>query len=271
LIDLKHTMKFTYAAVLAVGSIAGSDAFLAAVHSKASSGDAGFLIRTQQPLPSRTSTTIVSNMSTTSNDGFSEDFVEALKAKNKAKGGDDEDEEDSGSGSSRFKDLLKAAQAAGGGADEQRLFPRAIENPFLNPPPPIPTPQTPVFQPLAANPDELSVEEQARMFREMMAASQAGAGVVPPVVPAVVAAAAIPDAPQRVAKTDRAGRPVGRNRDADTIANTSDLYFAQLKRDSTVRTIARIRGEEEMAEQVFADDGIKQLNDLLVKNPYLKG
>jgi hypothetical protein len=76
---------------------------------------------------------------------------------------------------------------------------------------------------------------------------------------------------QRVSKTDRAGRPVGRNRDADSIANTSDLYFAQLKRDSTVRTLARIRGEVEIAEKVFEDEGIKQLDDLLQKNPYLKG
>mmetsp|Transcript_15246 Transcript_15246/g.24705 ORF Transcript_15246/g.24705 Transcript_15246/m.24705 type:complete len:679 (-) Transcript_15246:110-2146(-) len=121
--------------------------------------------------------------------------------------------------------------------------------------------------PLAANPNELSVEEQARMFREMMAQQQGGAPAVnTPVVPV---AADVPV--QRVAKTDRAGRPVGRNRDADTIANTSDLYFAQLKRDSTVRTLARIQGEDEVAEKVFEDEGIKQLDELLQKNPYLKG
>jgi hypothetical protein len=104
------------------------------------------------------------------------------------------------------------------------------------------------------------------MFREMMAAQQLGGNAIP-VAPVTT------DIPQtqRVAKTDRAGRPVGRNRDADMIANTSDLYFAQLKRDSTVRTLARIRGEAEIAEKVFEDEGIEQLNQLLQKNPYLKG
>jgi hypothetical protein len=75
----------------------------------------------------------------------------------------------------------------------------------------------------------------------------------------------------RTARTDRAGRPVGRNRDADTIANAADLYFAQLKRDSSVRGKARIRGDAEKADQVFADKGIKELEGLMYENPYLKG
>ena len=66
-------------------------------------------------------------------------------------------------------------------------------------------------------------------------------------------------------------RPAGRNRDADSIANTSDLYFAQLKRDSTVRGLARIRGDDETAQAIFEDEGIAQLEDLLHENPYLKG
>lgn len=107
------------------------------------------------------------------------------------------------------------------------------------------------------NPDELSVEEQARMFREMMAGNQSPASP--------------PPAPARVAKEDRAGRPIGRNPDADKIANTSDLYFAQLKRDSTVRTIGRLRGDDEVSESVFKDEGIKELDSLLLANPYLKG
>merc|ERR1712238_459512 len=62
----------------------------------------------------------------------------------------------------------------------------------------------------------------------------------------------------------------GRNRDADMIANSSDLYFAQLKRDSTVRTIGRIRGEKDISEAVFEDEGIEQLQSLVQENPYLK-
>jgi len=106
---------------------------------------------------------------------------------------------------------------------------------------------------------ELSVEEQARRFREMMQNGGSGAG------------ADVPPPPRRVAQTDRAGRPVGRNRDADTIANTADLYFAQLKRDSTVRGMARLRGDQEEADKVFEDEGIKELEKMVTENPYLKG
>jgi hypothetical protein len=251
-------MKFTYAAVVALSVLNGSNAFFSqpiinGVRSHAT---------IQSTKATKTTTTTVSM----AEDGFSEDFLEALSPGKKAKKGtaeteEEDEEEDVGSGSSRFKELLKAAQQRG--ASEAPRMPRAIDNPFLNPTPPSPSAMP--FQPLAANPDELSVEEQARMFREMMAQQQAGAAAVQPPVPPLM------DAPMRVAKTDRAGRPVGRNRDADTIANTADLYFAQLKRDSTVRALARLRGEVDVAEKVFEDEGIRQLDDLLQKNPYLKG
>ena len=164
--------------------------------------------------------------------------------------GDDEVNENGDQGGSRFREMMKLAQQGGqsgampGGA-------RAIDNPFLTSPSPAPTQ-------LPANPDALSVEEQARMFREMMAGNQNPASAIPP-------------PPVRTAATDRAGRPVGRNTDADKIANTSDLYFAQLKRDSTVRTIGRIQGNSEVSEAVFEDHGIKELDGLLKSNPYLKG
>lgn len=109
---------------------------------------------------------------------------------------------------------------------------------------------------LPANPDGLSVEEQARMFREMMADKQGFAS---------------PPPPTKVNREgDRAGRPVGRNKDADKIANTSDLYFAQLKRDSTVRTIGRYSGDEAVSEAVFEDDGIEELDRLFLENPFLQ-
>ena len=153
---------------------------------------------------------------------------------------EDEENEEPASGSSRFKEMMAAAKTQQG----QGAVPRGrpIENPFLNPsaPPPV-------------NPGDLSVEEQARMFREMMA------GTAVPTPP-----------PVRVAREDRAGRPVGRNSDADKISNTSDLYFAQLKRDSTVRTLARQRDDSNVSEAVFQDDGIKQLDDLLQNNPHLQ-
>ena len=171
---------------------------------------------------------------------------------------EEKDPDEPASGSSRFKEMMAAAQSReGGGGGGLGFGGRAIENPFLS----QPYSSTPTIPSSSSNIDEMSVEEQARRFREMMEQQQQGGG----------GGAVQPPPLERVAKTDRAGRPVGRNRDADTIANTADLYFAQLKRDSTVRTMARIRGEDELAEKVFEDEGVKQLENLLVENPYLKG
>jgi hypothetical protein len=234
-------MKFTHAAIGVLSVLNGSDAF--------------FMARSLiKGVPTVATTNIVSM----AGDRFSEDFLEALYPGKKDEGSSGEEEEDVGSGSSRFKDLLKASQQSG--ASGAQRIQHSIKNPFLNQPSSaIANP----IQSLSSNPDELPVEEQARLFREMMAQQQADVSLSPPTYP--------PAEPQRVARTDRAGRPVGRNRDADTIANTADLYFAQLKRDSTVRTLARIRGESDVADRVFEDEGIKQLDDLLQKNPYLKG
>jgi hypothetical protein len=245
--NIKHlrekTMKFRCVAVVALSSLGGCDAFFVP------SSVRGFQ---KHEISKSTTTTSTVSMA---EGGFSDDFLAALRG---GKKNDDEDEEDLGSGSSRFKEMLKVAKERG--AAEAQRMPRAIENPFLNPPPaPVR-----IIQSLAANPDELSVEEQARLFREMMAQQQGETVAEMP--------SSLPSEPvRRVARTDRAGRPVGRNRDADSIANTADLYFAQLKRDSTVRTIARLSGEDDIAEKVFEDEGIKQLDNLLHKNPYLKG
>ena len=156
---------------------------------------------------------------------------------------DDESLEDGDKSGSRFQEMLRLAKEQQGSNQQMGVGGKPIDNPFLNPKPAAPS-----------NPDDLSVEDQARMFREMMAGNQ------PP-----------PQAPRRVMADPGEVRPMGRNNDADKIANTSDLYFAQLKRDSTVRTISRIQGNEEVSEAVFGDDGIQELEDLLLSNPYLKG
>jgi hypothetical protein len=173
-----------------------------------------------------------------------EDFLAALSGGN-GKSEGDEEPRDGDQGGSRLKEIMAIAKRAKSSTPERGF--RPVENPFLTRP-------TQSFSP--TNPEEMSVEEQARRFREMM---QGGGG----------AASAPP--PSRYAKTDRAGRPVGRNRDADSIANAADLYFAQLKRDSSVRGAARMRGDDEKAEKVFADAGIKELENLMYENPYLKG
>lgn len=156
-----------------------------------------------------------------------------------------------GPGGTRLKELLKVAQ--------QKIpsRPLPMEPPMYVPPVPQPLPGT-----TSVNPDALSVEEQARMFREMMQRQQQGQG--PPQPPQYDPYYVSPARPSRPDP-----RPVGRNRDADAISNTSDLYLAQLKYDSSVRNVARYRGDVEKANAVFQDEGIQKLKDDLLKNPYL--
>lgn len=169
---------------------------------------------------------------------------------------DDEAAASEDGGSVRFREMMKAAKQ-NGSTDADRQPTKAIVNPFLNHATSTSTQTQPPM-----NPDNLSVEDQARMFRAMMAGNQQSTpSVDSPLVPS----------PAKISRTDRAGRPVGRNRDADMIANTSDLYFAQLKRDSTVRTLGRIRGEKDISEGVFEDEGIDELGGLLLQNPHLQG
>jgi hypothetical protein len=163
-------------------------------------------------------------------------------------------------GGSRFQEIMDAAKAAKDSAEDQPV--RAVANPYLNPP--TPPPARPTTEAVTENPpvdlDNLSVEDQAAMFRKLMGRSQTGISADP--VPYT--------APPSSTKDPRGGRPVGRNRDADSIANSSDLYFAQLKRDSNVRVIARINGEDDKTEAVFEDEGIEELKGLLHANPYLQ-
>lgn len=176
-----------------------------------------------------------------------DDFLAALSGNGSSGEPEEEEtaEEDEGQGGSRFKDMQRKAQQQ----ESTSSMSRSVENPFLTTPDATPDTTPDTTQPVVG----LSMEEQAAMYREM------------------TARAALPDAPQRIAKTNKAGRPEGRNRDADTISNSADLYFAQLKRDSTVRGVARLQGDDETADRVFEDEGIKELDSLLVENPYLKG
>jgi hypothetical protein len=187
----------------------------------------------------------------------SDDFLDALQGGGSNKPEEGSREEEEAQGTSRFGAMMEAAKQ---GAEESQA-PFSIDNPFINPPPP----------PKPTNPGDLSVEEQARLFREMMleknsAPFQNSAQPPPPVAnpPEFINYA------PRESKTDKAGRPVGRNRDADQISNAGDVYFAQLKRDSTVRTLQRIRGEDDAADEVFADEGIGELGSILQKNPHLQ-
>lgn len=219
-------MKFSYATFLALASTSGADAFLAPPTA---------IARSKVP-----ALKMVGGWD-------NEDFLKALQGGNpqQQQPEEPEPEEVGEQGGSRLKEILAKAAAR-----QPEPSPQVIMNPFLEPPPVVPP----------ANLQEMSVEEQARMFREMM---QNGGP------PAMAPGAVVPPPLPRPARASP--RPVGRNRDADSIANTADLYFAQLKRDSTVRGIARLTGDAEKADQVFADEGIKELEKLVSVNPYLKG
>jgi hypothetical protein len=160
-----------------------------------------------------------------------------------------------GPGGTRFREMMEKAKDAG----RHSAVPNypAPMNPFANVIPPPPNQEPPLAAP---NMENMSVEDQAAMFRQMMAMS----GQQQP-----------QDSPMPVKNfgpqgLDAKGRKIGRNKDADTIANTSDLYLAQLKRDSSVRTVARYSGDEEFAEKVFEDAGVHELEATYQVNPYLK-
>ena len=196
-------MKFSYATFFALTSISGVDAFLA-------------------PATRQIELSVLNAAGSVPDN---EDFLNALKGgSGTLDGNDSTGEEEVSSGSSRFKEMMEASK----GANEATPSGRSIQNPFLN------TAASPQSSAL----DNLSVEQQAEMFRQMMAGAAPAAAAAPPV---------------KQKRTDDAGRPVGRNRDADSIANTADVYFAQLKRDSTVRTLARYAGDEEVADAVMQD------------------
>jgi hypothetical protein len=61
---------------------------------------------------------------------------------------------------------------------------------------------------------------------------------------------------------------VGYNPDAFSISNTADLYFAQLKQDSKVRKLARMRGDVDTANRIFEDETVRRIGDSWRPNPY---
>jgi hypothetical protein len=165
-------------------------------------------------------------------------------------------EKEEAQGGKMFKELMNRAQQQAPPAQS-----------FSSPPPMVPP--TPQQQPDMPNLDNLTVEQQAQLFRQMMMATGGQAAAAQQ-----GAYSAAPAPPQQQIKQPFGngvgpdGRRIGRNRDADAINNSADLYFAQLKRDSQSRNMARYQGDEETANKVFADPGIQELSIRL--NPYLQ-
>jgi hypothetical protein len=207
----------------------------------------------------------------TSNLGWdNENFLEAL-----GKGNDERD--DANEKYYKQSKFGRETWSAEGDMDKSERHP---------PRPPAERPDMNRPAPPGMSPENLSVEEQARLFREMkQQQEQQGPGSVPP--PPRTAADPYDDQQQdqqndyeqrnndapppkkpfgNAVAAD--GRRFGRNRDADAVVNTADVYFAQLKRDSNARNSARYRGDDVTANSVFKDPSIKDIK--MHVNPHLE-
>jgi len=183
----------------------------------------------------------------------------------------EDSEEDGSSGASKFKELLERAKEATPStstglpptsnplAEVEAILKAPTE--YTQPPPPPPSSPQQLFD-QHGNPVPLPPPPQY-YDQHGNPVPSAAAAVPPPPPPTLPSASA-----GGVTRT-KAERKTGRNRDADSISNTADIYFAQLKRDSTVRTAARQAGDLDTANQAMAHPDIEKMKDLVNKNPYL--
>ena len=199
------------------------------------------------------------------------ELTEEMKAKVKAS---HTEEEEASQGGRMFQEMM--AKAKQGPARPPPPPPAAMAPPPPPPPPPVTNPPM--------NPESMSVEDQAAMFRQMMTQQQQQQpqayppqayppqAYPPQAYPPPQPYAAPPPqaAPQNYLApgTGPDGNRVGRNKDADSIVNTSDVYLAQLKRDSSVRNEARYSGDDEFSNKVFGDPAIQEIK--LHTNPYME-
>jgi len=79
-----------------------------------------------------------------------------------------------------------------------------------------------------------------------------------------------PNQQQQSTQIQDPNRPIGRNKDADQIANAADMYFAQLKLDSKIRKRAFLDGDYDTSNDVFADERVQDLPNELRKNPFIR-
>lgn len=114
----------------------------------------------------------------------------------------------------------------------------------------------------------LSVEEQARLYREFFYVQQQKKKA--PQQQAQKAPVSMGSTADNYLEAGIGfdGKKIGSNRDADAISNASDVYFAQLKRDSTTRNLARYSGDHTKANDVFHDPAIQDIKAPV--NPYLE-
>lgn len=190
-------------------------------------------------------------------------------------------QEEASQGGELFRSMMARAKQRAG---QQQTIAQPQQQPM------IPPPQQQGVQ-IPANAMDLSIEEQARLFRDIMADRQQQ----------VVQAASSPQNPYQQQQPQQwsdsstyaqqqlptypygensaqpqflppgvgiDGRKIGRNRDADIIATSADVYFAQLKRDSSTRRLAREAGDNDKANEVFHDPSIQEIK-APPANPYM--
>ncbi|GKY98757.1 hypothetical protein MPSEU_000832000 [Mayamaea pseudoterrestris] len=189
----------------------------------------------------------------------------------------EQNEKDESQGGTMFKELLQKAQqrqAQGGsfsGAASPNNMPSGMTVEPYQPQAASPV-QSDASSAAAISPDALAgltVEQQAELFRSMIAGNQQQQQPSPQGIPSRNTPGNFPQAfPPQGAVLAPDGRRVGRNRDADQIQNSADLYFAQLKRDSAIRKEAWLAGDAQKANAVFEDPSIKEIEERV--NPYLE-
>lgn len=188
-------------------------------------------------------------------------------------------QEEASQGGELFRSMMAQAKQRAG---QQQTM---VQQQPLPPPPPQQGVQIP------ANAMDLSIKEQARLFRDIMAdrQRQVGQAASSPQNPyqqqqpqqwtdsSAYAQQQLPTYPYGENSQQPQflppgvgidGRKIGRNRDADIIATSADVYFAQLKRDSSTRRLAREAGDTEKSNSVFHDPSIQEIK-APPANPYM--
>lgn len=214
----------------------------------------------------------------------------------------DHDEENP-SGGSMFRQMMEKAKEAESDPSSIRAPPISQAAADAPPPPVVPAPvaAVPPPVPVAAAPAANDMATQMAIYQQQVVvwqqqmtafgqfsvanpAAAASMTMPPPPTPpdfsggapvaaapapvapvAAVPVAAAPADPEALEKVDpKEFIPMGSgNKDAYEITNPADVYLAQLKRDSNVRTEARKRGDLEVANKPFADFGVKAIGNIL--------
>jgi len=186
-------------------------------------------------------------------DPLTSDLVAKIKASH------EDEKEEASQGGSRFRELMMRAQ------DVQPTTPSPpqptysfVDDAAITPPSSIMTPEE------LAN---LSTEEHARLYREFFYVQQQNKQQQQQTT---APSKSIGSTPDNYLQSGYGfdGRKMGHNRDSDAVSNSGDVYFAQLKKDSTTRNLARYSGDDAKANAIFHDPSIQEI--VAPVNPYLE-